>query len=179
MSVSNEFASAREGAARYVSALIARLGGRDPLEVQAELPERLAEALAGVDDRVLRTPEAPGKWSIVEVVQHLADSEIVYGYRMRKIAAEPGCAITGFDQDRWTRELRYNEVDLEGAVAALTAMRAANLRFLRARTADELERHGVHGERGNESVWRIAQLLAAHDLNHLDQIRRIRVALAG
>ena len=55
----------------------------------------------------LRRPEAPGKWSATEVVQHLADSELVLGFRMRMILTEDRPALQGYDQDRWAGTLRY------------------------------------------------------------------------
>src|SRR5438270_10115423 len=63
----------------YVKALLEVLGDAEPLAVLAQLPAALASLTRGVPRRTLRTPEAPGKWSIVEVIQHLADTEIVLG----------------------------------------------------------------------------------------------------
>jgi len=177
--LANRFGDPPEAVARYVSSLLGVLGGRDPWEVQEAQVARLAEAVAGLDDAALRTPEAPGKWSVVEVVQHLADTELVHGYRMRKIVADPGCAIEGYDQDAWSRELGYRDVDLAGALEQHRALRTANLRWLRSLDDERLDRAGMHAERGPESVRRVVTLLAAHDLVHLAQIERIRRAIGA
>lgn len=174
---SNVRSAASETGAAYVSRLLALLGERDPLEVQEELVDWLREAVAGLEDPVLRRPEGPGKWSILEVVRHLADTELVYRYRMRMIVAEPGSPIPAYDQDRWAGGLRYNEADLEGALRELAALRRANLDWLRGLSDEELDREGVHEERGPESVRRIVALLAAHDLVHRGQIERIKAAV--
>lgn len=160
----------------YTRALLELLGDRDPLAVQSGLVASLRAAVAGLADADLRRPERPGKWSIVEVVQHLADSEIVYGYRCRACIAADGTALAGYDQDDWARRLHYRESDLEAALAELGAMRSANLRLLSRLTDEEWQRAGMHEERGRESVRHIAKLLAAHDLVHLRQIERIKAA---
>lgn len=177
--LANRFGDPPEAVASYVASLLAVLGDRDPWQVQEAQPARLAEAVAGLDDAALRTPEAPGKWSVVEVVQHLADTELVHGYRMRKIVADPGCAVEGYDQDAWSRELGYRDVDLAVALDQHRALRAANLRWLRSLDDERLDRAGMHAERGPESVRRIVSLLAAHDLVHLAQIARIRRAIGA
>jgi hypothetical protein len=167
---------AAETAQAYVASLLAVLGDRDPLEVMAATPAALREATAGLDAAAARAPEAEGKWSVQEVVRHLADSEIVYGYRIRLIVAAERPAIPGYDQDAWAQRLGYLDGPLDEALADHAAMRAMNLRWLRARTPAELARTGLHSERGEESVAHIARLLAAHDLVHLRQIARIRGA---
>lgn len=177
--LSNPFGSSPEAAAEYVAALLGLLGDRDPWRVQEAQPAALAEAVAGLDDAALRAPEAPGKWSVAQVVQHLADTEVVYGYRMRKIVAEPGCAIEGYDQDAWARELGYGDADLAAALEQHRSLRTANLRWLRSLDDERLDRAGIHSERGPESVRRVVQLIAAHDLLHLRQIERIRRAIGA
>lgn len=178
---SNPAATAADGADGYVRALLDLLGERDPFEVQEELIDALVDATEDLDEEVVRTPEATGKWSIVEVIQHLADSELVYGYRMRLIVAEEEPEIPGYDQDRWARNLRYRDVGLDSALQQLDALRRANLRWLRTLSEAELDRFGHHGERGEESVRHIIRLLAAHDLVHRRQIDRIKhtLGLAG
>lgn len=173
---SNDAAGAQASAQAYVRALLDLLGDRDPLAVQAALLDRLREAVDGLDGQALRRPEAPGKWSILEVAAHLADSELVYGYRMRLILAEDTPAIPGYDQDAWASKLRYNEADLDLLLDQLAAQRTANLALLRSLSEEEWERTGLHSERGVESVRQIARLLAAHDLVHLRQIDRIKRA---
>lgn len=164
------------GAQAYIRALFELLGDRDPLAVQPELVPALRAAIAGIADADLRRPERAGKWSIAEVVQHLADSEIVSGYRYRAAIAQDGIALVGYDQDAWAARLRYDRADVEAALAALAELRAANLRLLSGLGEEEWQRAGVHAERGRESVRQLARLVAGHDLLHRRQIERIKAA---
>jgi hypothetical protein len=170
---------ANNAPAAYVAGLLQMLGDRDPLEVQEELPRALRELTAGVDDATLRKPEAPGKWSVMEVVQHLADSELVHGYRLRMILAHREPEIQAYDQDLWARELRYNQVGLGEALEVIAALRGANLRLVKAQDELRLDRFGMHAERGKESVRLLTRMIAGHDLVHRRQIQRILVAVSA
>lgn len=170
---SNPATEASARADSYVDALLEILGERDPFEVQGELVRWLRDKTSRLSDSELRRREAPGKWSVMEVIRHLADTELVYRYRMRMTVAQPGSPIPAYDQDRWAEGLRYKEADLEQAIRELEELRSANLAWLRDLTDEELHRVGLHEERGPESVHRIVQLLAAHDLVHRRQIERI------
>ncbi len=101
----------------------------------------------------------------------------MYGYRIRLIVAAERPAISGYDQDAWASRLGYHDGTLVEALDDVSAMREMNLRWLRARTDEELARVGFHSERGEESVAHNAKLLAGHDLLHLRQIARIRKAI--
>jgi hypothetical protein len=170
---SNPANSAAASAGAYVRALLELLGERDPLEVMAELDGWLDRRLSGMPEVTLRRPEAPGKWSAADVVQHLADSDLVFGFRMRMILTEDRPAIQGYDQDRWVGTLRYQEVPLDDARGQLRALRSANLRVLRRLGPAEMERVGMHSERGPESLSHLTKLMGAHDLVHRRQIDRI------
>jgi uncharacterized damage-inducible protein DinB len=172
----NAAASASENAKAYVSRLLELLGDRDPLEVQGELVLRLRDLVDGLSESALREREGPGKWSILEVIHHLADTELVYRYRMRMSVAQPGSRIPDYDQDRWATGLMYNRGSLETVLRGLNALRSANLEWLRGLSDEELDRAGIHAERGPESVRQIIELLAAHDLVHRNQIERIKTA---
>ena len=178
MSLSNPPRYSAETARAYVSALIELLGDRDPMHVMAATPKSLREAVSGLSGEALRSPEADNKWSVLQVVQHLADSELVYGYRMRLIVAEDAPDIPGYDQNAWAANLRYNDVKITDALADFKATRTMNLRWLPGLSESELDRWGMHSERGEESVRHIVKLLAAHDLVHLKQIDRIKAAVA-
>ena len=175
-SFSNPASQAKENAAAYVKLVMDLLGDRDPFEVQSQQLTTLQAEIAGIDDAILRRPEKPGKWSIMQVIQHLADSEAVYRYRIRKILAQPTPNIQGYDQDLWAANLNYNEMDLSEALEIIRVLRTANLNMLRGLNEAQLERYGLHNERGPESVRRIFQLTAGHDILHLNQIRRIKKA---
>lgn len=178
MTFSNPAASAADSADAYVRALLEVLGDREPLTVLAELPDWLARRLERVPDSALRRPEAPGKWSAAEVVHHLADSDLVFAFRMRMVLTEDRPALQGYDQDRWATILRYGEVPPAEALARLDVLRAANLRVLRQLGPAELQRIGRHSERGAESLEHLTKLMAAHDLVHRRQIERV-LAAAG
>lgn len=157
----------------YSDSLLATLGDRDPFEVLAELAPWVAGRTAGLDEAALRRPEAPGRWSVIEVVQHLADTELAYGYRVRMVLTHDAWPVEAFDRDGWARELRYREVPLAGALDQLRALREANLRLYRSLDHAQLSRTGMHAERGPESIATWIRLLAGHDLVHRRQIDRI------
>ena len=161
----------------YTRAVLGLLGDRDPLDVLKATPAAMRALISGMADGTLRTPETPGRWSIAMVVQHLADSDLVWGWRIRLILAQDRPVITGYDQDAWATRLRYDEVAVSDAVADFEAVRACNLRLLaRMPEADRL-RVGVHAERGEESVAHLIRLYAGHDILHLRQIERIKEQL--
>ena len=126
---------------------------------------------------MLRRPEAPGKWSVVEVIQHLADSDLVFGFRLRMILTEDKPPLQAYDQDEWARTFDYRHVELELARDQLRSVRAANLHVLRTVSAEQMERVGLHSERGPESAGFLLRLMAAHDLVHRRQIDRILAAI--
>lgn len=161
----------------YAQGLLNRLGSQHPLVVLAGLGAAVRRVFEGLPDEVIRRAEAPGKWSMIEVAQHLADSEIVVGFRLRMILAHDCPEITAYDQDLWATRLRYREAKLDEVLEQLEALRAANLRIARRLTPEELARFGVHAERGGESVGYLLRLVAGHDLAHLDQLARIRRAV--
>ena len=179
MTFSNPAGAARETGDGYIRLLLDTLGDRDPLPISESTPAKVEQAVAGLDDATVRRAEKPGKWSILDVVQHLADSDLVYGYRIRMIVSHPTPDIQGFDQDLWAKELDYAHRRLPVALAEFRGLRESNLRLLRSLSPDKLERYGNHSERGKESVARMVKLYAAHDLVHLKQIERIRRTVVG
>jgi hypothetical protein len=167
---------AAEHAGAYIGAVLDLLGDRDPLDVLCETPTALRRAIEGVPREKLRQPERAGKWSIAQVLQHLADADIVWAWRMRLILAQDRPTITGFDQDLWAERLRYDEADPDEALELFDVVRRSNLRLVERATPEDLARVGVHVERGDESLDRLRRLYAGHDLLHLNQIKRIRRA---
>jgi hypothetical protein len=177
--LSNSASSTPDEVQSYVAAILRALGSRDPLEVLAEMPEALRQAVAGLTPEQEGTPERPGKWSVRQVVQHLADSELVGGFRFRMILAHDAPELPGYDQDLWADRLRYQESDLATALDEFTTIRRSNLRLLRRATPEELRRVMHHSERGDEPLDKVISLYAGHDLVHLAQIRRIREAIGA
>jgi hypothetical protein len=170
---SNPANAAATAGESYVRALLKILGDDEPMAVLAELPEALAELTRGIPRRALRAPEAPGKWSIVQVIQHLADSDLIFGYRVRMALAQDEPRLEGYDQDLWAARLRYHDASLRSALAQLRPLRAANLRLLRSLGQADWKRVAVHAERGQGSVADMTRLAAAHDLVHRRQVSRI------
>ncbi|GAB5535515.1 MAG: hypothetical protein Rubg2KO_17640 [Rubricoccaceae bacterium] len=166
-----------ETARAYVAAIRARVGDRNPMDLLAQAPNELAKAVAGLSDEDALRHLDLGEWSVLQILRHLSDCEMVYGYRMRLIVAEDRPVIPAFDQEAWAERLHYDAGTLADALADIAAQRARTLRWLAALSNDELARVGIHNERGEESIHHIVMLLAGHDLAHLSQIERTRVAL--
>ncbi len=170
----NSSARSIEEAKAYTAAIIDLLGSQKPLDVMQATEKALEDAVSGMTRQDIARPEAKGKWSALQVLQHLADSELVWGYRLRMILAHDRPAITGYDQDLWADRLHYGEADPAQAIREFGVLRRANLKVLKRASADDLKRVGVHAERGEESLEHLIRLLAGHDILHLRQIARIR-----
>jgi hypothetical protein len=179
MSLSNPAGAGAAAADAYVNALLGLLGDGDPLAVQAALPAAVEELFTGVPDELLRRPERPGKWCMLQVLGHLADQEIINAWRLRRIVAEDRPRIEAYDQDRWAVGLGYLDDPWAEVLAELVAVRGRNLRFYRSLPAEALERVGLHAERGEESFGRLLRMTAGHDLAHRRQLARIRRAVLG
>ena len=165
-----------ETAEQYRQRMFSHLEGKDPLKLQAAAPPRLAKLLKGVTPAKARKRPAPGKWSISEIVAHIADTELVGGYRIRAILGEPGTQIIGFDQDVWVTALHYDKRDLKKSFEQYRTLREANLALLRSLAPEQWKHHGMHNERGPETVETIVKMFAGHDINHFQQIERILAA---
>jgi len=163
----------------YVAALLGLLGDRDPVAILRGMPDALRAALEGWSAEQLNRQEAAGKWAARDVVAHLADSEIVVGFRMRMVLAQDRPPLVGIDQDLWADRLRYRDFPVGDFLEQFAALRRANLKHWERLTDAELERLGVHSERGDESLAHMRRLYAGHDLMHLRQIERIGRAVGA
>jgi len=174
---SNPASSTPTDIAAYVAGLLQLLGDNDPVIVLRHTPAALERFLDTVPAQIVASSEAPGKWSIREVVQHLADSELVGGFRLRMVLAHDRPPLTGYDQDLWASRLKYREVEIRDAIEQFTVLRRANVRIWQQLNPTDLVRVGMHGERGEESLELMRRLYAGHDLLHLQQLERIRASL--
>jgi hypothetical protein len=166
-----------EQAHEYKTAVLGLLGSKDPVQVLHNTPDAVQTVVAGLTANELSRPEAPGKWSIRHVVRHLADSDLVWGFRLRLVLAQERPTLTGFDQDRWAERLRYDEASVDEALQEFHVLRRSNMHVIAGASPAELARVGVHAERGEESVADMIRLYAGHDLLHLAQLARIRQAI--
>jgi hypothetical protein len=163
----------QETVEQYRNRMFSHVGKNDPLKMLAAAPAKVAKLLKGVSPAKARKRPEPEKWSIAEIVAHIADTELVVGYRIRAILGQPGTQIIGFDQDAWVTALHYDKRDLKKSFEQYRALREANLALLKSLTPEQWEHHGMHSERGKETVDTVVRMFAGHDVNHIQQIERI------
>lgn len=156
---------------------LAALGDRDPIESMRKTRKRLAKAIKGLSKSELARCVEEGKWSIKQVIAHLADGEVVLGARIRMIVAMDRPALTGYDQDAFVRNLAYDGVSVDDLLDQFGAIRAANVALLERLDDAAFARVGLHSERGEESLATAVFMYAGHDRLHEAQIERLRGAL--
>jgi hypothetical protein len=155
------------------------LGGRDPLAVAAATPARIVSLIRGLTPRQLAQPPAPGKWSIREIVNHLADTEAVMWCRSRWIAFEEKPTLVPFDQEKWAAGRTREKEPLTETLERFRLLRRSQLRLFRALPKKAFDRSGFHPERGVVTLREQLETLAGHDLNHLQQIQRLAAQHKG
>ncbi len=162
----------------YIDKLIRLVGERDPLDVMAATPGILARFVAENSLETLRTRPFEGKWTPNEILAHVADTEWVFGYRIRTILCDDRPQLVGMDQELWVDRQRQNDWDPAEIVRTFGDLRRINLALWRRMSDDDLKREGMHGERGPESIGLMRQFEAGHDLSHIDQLTRYLAAIA-
>lgn len=160
----------------YTQRMLGLLNGQSPLKIQAATPNKLGRLIGRASPGKLRKKPAPGKWSVAEIIAHLADCEVVTGWRIRQILGAPGTPLQPFDQDSWAAAMHYEKRDARKSLAQFRAAREGNLELLKSLTPEQWKQHGLHGERGPETIERIVSMMAGHDLNHLGQVERLVAA---
>ena len=146
---------------------------RDPLTVAAATPAKIVSLIRGLTPRQLAKRPAPGKWSIQEIISHLADTEMVMGCRARWIAFEEHPTLVPFDQEKWATGWAREKEPLAETLERFRIMRRSQLRLFRRASKADLQRTGFHPERGEVTLQVQLETLAGHDLNHLGQIQRL------
>lgn len=159
-----------ETAQEYTARLLRYIEGEKPLKVLSSTPKRIKKLIKGLRKKSLYKRPAPGKWSIAEITAHLAETELVMGWRYRSIAEKNEVRIQSFEQDDWAANSQYGACDVSEMLEMLTVLRRANLNFLSGLPKEKLENFGMHDERGKETIAHIISLEAGHDINHLRQI---------
>jgi DinB superfamily len=158
---------------QYSQRIMKMIEGKDPLKTQSATPKKLASLVKRAAPSKLRKRPAPDKWSVAEILAHLADTEIVVGWRIRSILGAPGTPIQAFDQDAWASAGHYAKRDPRKSIEQFRAVRGANLALYKSLSPEQWKHFGMHAERGEESLERILHMMAGHDLNHTSQIERI------
>jgi hypothetical protein len=163
----------KESVQEYVQRIQGKLAGQDPLKVQSATAKKLARLIKGATPAKLRKRPAPEKWSPAEIIVHFADSEIVVSWRIRAILGPPGTPIQAYDQEAWFTAGHYPKRDSRKSLEQFRVLREANLALYKMLTPEQWKHHGMHAERGEESIERIVGMMAGHDINHLEQVERI------
>jgi uncharacterized damage-inducible protein DinB len=148
------------------------VGELAPRDVIRETPARLRALANQMGPAVERAP-APGKWSVRQILCHLADGEVAFAFRIRQTLAEPHHVIQPFDQDAWARYYSSTALDVSSALDAFSAARRWNIALLDAATPEDFQKPVTHPERGTMTLETIVETMAGHDLSHLAQIERI------
>ncbi len=147
------------------------LGERDPLEVLEETQRSIPDMARTLGPDGLKRSYAPGKWTAAQVLAHLADAEIAFGFRVRQIISEPNLGIQPFDENRWAR--RYDRMDGREAAQTFQAVRAWNLSLFRLLDQEDLDKAALHPDRGPEKAGTVIRIMAGHTLHHLAQLEKI------
>jgi len=161
---------------QYGARLAGYVKGKDPIAMQREAPATLASLIETLPEEKLRQPPAPGKWSVAAILAHLAEAELVSGWRYRQMIERSGAPLSAFDQEEWARLGAYDSRDPRESLTLFRLLREANLRMFANLTPEEWQRFGMHAERGRMTVQDLASQVAGHDMSHIEQVRQIVAA---
>jgi len=159
---------------QYIQRMLGLVEGKDPLKVQKTTAENLSKLLHGLDKQKLMY--RPDKWSIAEILAHLADAEVVAAWRLRLVLSQNGATIQSFDQNVWADTFNYQQRDARASLDTFRVLRASNLAMLESIPEKLWDNYGTHQERGRETVAHIVSMYAGHDLNHLRQVEALAKA---
>lgn len=158
---------------QYTQRILGYSEGQDGLKVQQATAKKLAALIRRKTKKQLTRRPAPGKWSIAEILAHLADAEIVIAWRLRQILSANGTPIQAYDQNTWATAFDYAHRDAKQSLEVFRFIRDANVALLKSVPKQLWDNYGMHAERGKETVSHVVRMIAGHDLNHLRQVEAL------
>ncbi|MGL4610188.1 MAG: DinB family protein [Trueperaceae bacterium] len=155
----------------YIQRIIDYLGNQDPITVLQQTPSKLEDLLETLNSADFDESYEEGKWTTREILAHMADVELMMGYRLRQAVAETNHTLQVMEQDLWAK--RYKRLEPSLAVETFRALRGWNLALFSTFGLEDWNKEVEHPERGKETVDLMVSFLAGHDLNHLQQLEKI------
>jgi uncharacterized damage-inducible protein DinB len=169
----------KETPQQYVKRILGYVEGQDPFKIQKSTAKKLQKLIKPLSKKEMKRRPAPGKWSIAEILAHLVDTELAGSWRMRLIMGSNGAPVLGYDQDVWAKTFAYADKDPRHSLKMFRVLRENNLSLLKSIPPKLWKNHGMHSERGKETIARIFRMFAGHDLNHLQQVAKIARSARG
>ena len=163
----------KETPQQYIRRIRGYMAGKKTMGVLSATPKQIAALIKGISKKKLGKRPRPNAWSVIEILAHLADAEVVQSFRLRLILGSNKTSIQSYDQEVWAKFSVYSKHDPALSFEAYRINRERNLRLLKNLPRSAWNRYGIHSERGRENIKRVAEMMAGHDLNHLSQISRI------
>ncbi len=160
-------------AADYKARILSYVEGKDPIAVQRETPAALSHLIEGFSPEQLRVRPAPDKWSVAELLAHFAEAEMGAFWRYRQMIEHEGSSLLSYDQELWSILGDYSTTDPNDSLQLFVLLRRANLGMFGRLSPEQWQSRGIHTERGEMSVRDLVTQIAGHDVNHLEQIRKI------
>lgn len=154
----------------HYAAYVARVTEPDPVDAMTRQIEDTVNLLSGVSEAKALGRYAPGKWSVKEVIGHLADTERIFSYRALRIARGDTTALPGFDQDAYIPTAAFDRHPLQDLVGELRDVRRSTLALFRS-----FDRP-AWGRAGTASGWplsvrAIAYIIPGHERHHVAILR--------
>ncbi len=143
------------------------LDGRAPDEVMRTTPTALNALLARFTAEEITTRPSPDKWSLRELLCHMADCEIAWAWRLRQVYGESNPTLQSFEQDPWARAYDGVRYTTEAALTTWRTVRMWNLALVETFSAEDKARPAMHPSAGPITLWTLVEIAAGHDLHHL------------
>ncbi|HCI78775.1 MAG TPA: hypothetical protein DHW02_03710 [Ktedonobacter sp.] len=140
----------------------------------ANAPSRISTLIQGLDSAALNYTPAEDEWSIHEILVHLADSELVGSWRIRRAIAEPGTTIQAYDEATWAKAMNYKHQNSSAALQLFSALRTSNTQLLRSLPDEVWEHSVVHSENGTMSLYDVFETYIRHIDTHIQQIEQLK-----
>jgi uncharacterized damage-inducible protein DinB len=147
------------------------VAGEDLVRSLERTPRRIEQIVSSWPQDAFERSHAPGKWTARQLLTHLAQSELVFGNRLRFGLAQDDYVIQPFDQDAWMRV--EPRLDGHAALAAYLGLRQMNLALCRSLSPEQRRRTFTHPEHGEVSVEWVMTFFAGHERHHLPQLEAI------
>jgi uncharacterized damage-inducible protein DinB len=167
----------KETPQEYTKRIRGYVDGKDPLKTQKSTAKKLQKLIKPLSKKQMRKRPGPNQWSIAEILAHLSDAEVVGSWRLRLILGSSGLPIQAYDQEVWAKTFNYADRDPKESLKVFRVLRENNLELLKRIPSELWENHGMHAERGKETISRIVEMFAGHDLNHLQQVEKVAKAV--